>query len=318
MNRMSRRGFVRLGLAPALASPTLLGELVGSGSGQSRRSASRGGERLTAQEIVDRIKKSVGVEWNATTVDTFKAGDPSTVVTGVVTTSLATIDVMRRAVKSGANLIVTSGPTFYSRTDGAVPPTGQGPATALSVSSADPVLNAKHRFIRANNLVVWRFSDHWRLRAPDPFVQGLTDALGWAKFRAGTDPRRVTVPPVTLDALVTDVKTALNARGGMRVIGDPRTRVRRIGVVPGSVPIHAALALLPEVDVMIAGEVREWESAEYARDTVTAGVDKGLILIGRTLSEDAGMKVCAAWLQTIAPGLPCRWMAIGDPYWRPA
>lgn len=295
MNRLSRREFVRLGATGAVAAPFVLDP------------APMGAAGLTAQQIVDRIKNLVGVQWKADTVDTFKAGDPSTVVTGVITTSLATLDVMRRAVKVGANMVITSGPTFYSRADSATPS-----------SSSDPVFAAKNELIKTNNLVVWRFSDHWRLRTPDPFAQGLTDALGWAKYRASDDPARVTLPAVTLDALVADAKTRLNARGGMRIIGDPQARVQKVGVLPGSVPIQAALTLLPQVDVIIAGEVREWEATEYARDTVTAGLDKGLILIGRTLSEDTGMKVCAEWLQTIVPDTPCRWMPIGDPYWRPA
>lgn len=293
MNRLSRREFVRLGAAGAVA-PFVVDP------------APLGAAPLTAQQIVDRIKNAVGVEWTATTADTFKAGDPSTVVTGIVTTSLATIDVMRRAVKAGANMVITSGPTFYSRADSTAPP------------SSDPVFTAKNELIKTNNLVIWRFSDHWRLRTPDPFAQGLTDALGWAKYRTNNDQQRVTVPAVTLDALVADVKTKLNARGGLRIIGDPQARVQKIGVLPGSAPIQAALALLPQVDVIIAGEVREWEAAEYARDTVTAGLHKGLILVGRTLSEDTGMKVCAQWLETIVSEVPCRWMPVGDPYWRPA
>ena len=69
----------------------------------------------TAQEIVDRVKKNIGVDWSSDDVDTFKAGDPSTVVTGVVTTSMATLDVLQKAVQAGANLIITAAPTFYSR-----------------------------------------------------------------------------------------------------------------------------------------------------------------------------------------------------------
>ena len=294
MNRLSRREFVRLGAAGAIAAPFVLDR------------APTGAAALTAQEIVDRIRKSVGVEWKTATVDTFKAGDPSTLVTGIVTTSLATIDVMRRAVKAGANMVITGGPTFYSRADSASPP------------SSDPVFAAKNELIKANNLVVWRFSDHWRLRTPDPFAQGVIDALGWAKYRTSDDPARVTIPPLTLEALAADVKTKLGARGGMRIVGSPRAGVQKIGVLPGSVPIQATLKLLPQVDAIVAGEIREWESSEYARDTVTAGIDKALILVGRALSEDPAMKVCADWLKTIAPEAPCRWMPIGDPYWRPA
>ena len=44
---------------------------------------------------------------------------------------------------------------------------------------------------------------------------------------------------------------------------------------PASTPIQAALKMLPNVDVIVAGEVREWESVEYARDKVFAGEKKG-------------------------------------------
>ena len=76
---------------------------------------------LTAQEIVDRVKKNIGVEWGSDDVDTFKAGDPSTVVTGVVTTSMATLDVLQKAVQAGANLIITAAPTFYTKADLSTP-----------------------------------------------------------------------------------------------------------------------------------------------------------------------------------------------------
>jgi hypothetical protein len=100
------------------------------------------------------------------------------------------------------------------------------------------------------------------------------------------------------------VKSRLDARGGVRVVGRPQTRVRTIGLLPGTRSIQDTVALLPQVDAIIAGEIREWESSEYARDVVNAGLGKALILVGRSLSEDAGMKVCADWLRTIVPEAP--------------
>jgi putative NIF3 family GTP cyclohydrolase 1 type 2 len=305
MTRVSRRDFVKLGAAGAAAVPLV------------RYPITVHGAVATAQEVVDRIRQSLGVEWQADTGDTFKAGDPSTVVTGIVTTSLPTLDVMRRAVKAGANMIITSGPTFYSRADRPTPPAGRGRGAAAP-PSPDPVFTAKNEFIKANNLVVWRFSDDWRRRTPDPFTAGLIEALGWTKYRAGDDPLSATIPAVTLDRLVDDVNRKLNARGGMRIIGNRQLRIRRIGILAGSVPIQTTLKVLPAVDVLITGEIREWESSEYARDSVTEGLPRALILLGRTLSEDPGMKVCAQWLETILRDLRCRWMPVGDPYWRPA
>ena len=305
MTRVSRRDFVRLSAAGAIAVPLVHDSIP------ARAAA------LTAQDVVDRIRKSVGVQWQGETVDTFKAGDPSTIVTGVVTTSLATIDVMRRAVKAGANMIITSGPTFYSRADRPTPPAGRGRAAATP-PSPDPVFAAKNEFIKANKLVVWRFSDHWRLRPPNPFPTALIDALGWAKYRATDDALTVVLPSIALDRLVEDVNRKLNARGGMRIVGHRQLRVRRIGFLPGSVPIQTTLSALPRVDALIAGEIREWESSEYARDTVSEGLPRALILLGRSLSEDPGMNACARWLETILPDVRCRWMPVGDPYWRPA
>jgi putative NIF3 family GTP cyclohydrolase 1 type 2 len=306
VSRLSRRDFVRLGAAG------VAGTSLAFPPGAVHAAA------LTAQDIIDRIRKNLGLDWNSSTIDTFKAGDPATVVSGVVTTSLATLDVMRRAVKSGANLIVTSGPTFYSRTDSPMPPAGRGRGATPPPSTSDPVFTAKNEFIRTNKLVVWRFSEHWRRQTPDPFVVGMIDALGWTKYGSGGNPRRVTIPALTLDALAADAKAKLGARGGIRVVGDPQARVQTIGLAPGTIAIQETLAILPQVDVMIAGEIREWESSEYARDLVTAGRNTALILVGRSLSEDAGMKVCAEWLATIASDVPVHWLPAGDPYWSPA
>ena len=303
MTRVSRRVFVRMGAAGAAAAPWVLDPFA------------IGAATITARQVVERIQRSAGVEWKAVTVDGFKAGDPSTAVTGIVTSALATLDVLRRAVKAGANLIVTAGPTFYSRDDSATPAAGRGRSAAAP--APDPVFAAKSEFIRANQLVVWRFSDHWRLRSPDPFAAGLADALGWARYAADGDPGRLMVPAVTLDSLAARVKSGLEARGGVRVVGRPQTRVRTIGVLPGTRSIQETVALLPHVDAVIAGEIREWESSEYARDVVNAGLGKGLILIGRSLSEEAGMKMCADWLRPIVREAPVRWLTAGDPYWRP-
>jgi putative NIF3 family GTP cyclohydrolase 1 type 2 len=267
------------------------------------------GAGLTAQDVIDRIKQRVGVEWKTETVDTFKAGDPATVVTGVVTTSMATLPVLRRAAAAGANLIITSGPTFYGRADTPNP---------SAANSNDRIFAAKNELIATKKLVIWRFSDHWRARTPDPLVQGLSDALGWSRFAAADDPARVSIPATTLGAMATGIKKKLNARGGIRVVGDPQTAIRKVALLPATTAIDAALKALPAVDAIVAGEVREWESVEYARDTVTAGGKKGLILIGRALSEDPAMNACARWLKVIVPEVTTTWMPVGDPYWRPA
>jgi hypothetical protein len=70
--------------------------------------------RLTARQVVERIQKNVGVAWRTGTVDTLKAGDPDTPVTGIATTMMATFDVLVRASAGGANLIITHGCHFLN------------------------------------------------------------------------------------------------------------------------------------------------------------------------------------------------------------
>jgi putative NIF3 family GTP cyclohydrolase 1 type 2 len=361
---ISRRDFIVLTGAGAVATPFLLDERVTASAG------------VTAQEIVDRIKKNVGVDWNSDDVDTFKAGHPSTIVTGVVTTSIATLDVLQKAVQAGANLVITAAPTFYTKADlsitvgrgfaggatgrgqgapnrggglGAAPapspaavrgpgtgasapmppapvlpqsvvPPAQSPAVVTPSTPApiDPVYAGKNAFIEKHKLVVFRLAQHWNQRRPDPRAQGLAAAMGWTKYRTGEDSLRYEVPAILLEALASQLKKTLGVRGGIRAIGDRTMAVRKIGLLPGFTTIQASIATLPNVDVIITGEVQEWESAAYAQDVAFAGMKKGFISIGRVVNEAPGMQVCADWLKTIAPEVPVRFVSAGDPYWRPA
>jgi len=50
--------------------------------------------------------------------------------------------------------------------------------------------------------------------------------------------------------------------------------VQKFVLLPGTTPIQSALTLVSDVDAIIAGEVREWETAEYVRDKITSGEKK--------------------------------------------
>ena len=91
-----------------------------------------------------------------------------------------------------------------------------------------------------------------------------------------------------------------------------------VGLLPGTTPVQSALSLFPLVDAIIAGEVREWETVELARDKVTAGERKSLILLGRVVSENPGMNECAKWLKDVVSEVRTTWIPVDDPYWRPA
>jgi hypothetical protein len=186
------------------------------------------------------------------------------------------------------------------------------------VSAEDPVLVAKEEFIQKNALVVFRFADHWRSRKPDPFATGLAQTMGWTKYQADGDPLRYDIPAITIGALAESLAARLRARAGIRVVGEARSTVRRIAMLPGVSALAATMKALPDCDLVLAGETREWESVEYAQDCVAAGQKKGLIMLGRVLSEEPGMNLCADWLKKLIPEAAVRWLPAGDPYWRPA
>lgn len=260
---------------------------------------------LTAREVVTRIQKQVGVPWRAQTVDTFKAGDPDTPVTGIATTFMATFDVLERASKAGRNFVITHEPTFYNHED------------QTKEFAGDPVYRAKAAFIEKNRIVVFRFHDHWHARRPDGIMEGVVAALGWEKYRSA-DQRGFTLPATTLGALARDLRDRLKIRA-IRVIGDPKLPVRNVVYGPGFNSLQGAVHALsrPETDALIVGESREWEGIEYAQDAIAAGEKKGLIALGHAISEEPGMRQCAVWLKTFVTEVPVEFVPAGEPFWTP-
>ncbi len=290
----SRRAFLRAAAlltgAPAVAAAAV------------RRAAPR--RTLTAREVADRIRAGVGVPWQGSTVDGFKAGDPDSVVSGIATAAMATIDVLRRAADDGHNFVVTPEPTFYAADD------------APGARAGDPVYLAKRALVDERRLVVFRIADHWRARPPDATARALAAAMGWTE--RGGDDRTYVVPATTVGDVVALARTRLGVRGGLRVIGDARARVRRVLVSPGTVEWPDTVRRLAGVDLILAGEPREWEAVEYAHDAVTAGRLAGMVAVGRVISEEPGMRACAEWLRTLFPEVAVRPLAVADPYWSPA
>ena len=72
-----------------------------------------------------------------------------------------------------------------------------------------------------------------------------------------------------------------------------------------------------DVETLIVGESREWETVEYVRDMVELGGQKALIIMGHADSEDPGMKYCASWLSNFIHEVPVKHIPAGNPLWSP-
>jgi putative NIF3 family GTP cyclohydrolase 1 type 2 len=262
-------------------------------------------KRPTAREVVAAIQQHVGVPWMTQTVDTFKVGYPDTPVTGIAVTMMATLDVLQRAAANGQNLVITHEPTFYNHLD---KPEG--------MEESDPVWAEKRAFIDKHGLVVWRFHDHWHRMNPDGILTGMVHALGWEKAQNAENPYLFTLPETTVEKLAADVAKRLDTPV-LRVVGNPELKVTQIALSPGAagfVPETHALEM-DNVEVLLVGETREWETVEYATDAVTEGRRKALIVIGHVPSEQAGMEECARWLKTFIKGVPIEFVPTKQPFW---
>jgi len=262
-------------------------------------------KRPTAREVVAAIQKNVGVPWNSETVDTFKAGNPDTPVTGIAVTMMATLDVLQRAAEKGENLIITHEPTFYNHLD--IPE---------DLAQSDPVWTAKRAFIEKHRLVVWRFHDHWHRRKSDGILVGVMHALGWEKYQNPANQYLFTLPETKLERLALEVANRLDTPV-LRVVGNPEMKVTRVALSPGSAGfVRETRALASDnVELLLVGETREWETVEYAADAVTAGKAKALIVIGHVPSEQPGMEECARWLKTFVKEVPIEFVPTRQPFW---
>ncbi|HEY9166653.1 MAG TPA: Nif3-like dinuclear metal center hexameric protein [Candidatus Kryptonia bacterium] len=258
----------------------------------------------TAEQVIERIKKNVGVSWFEPTVDTFKAGDSSDTVRGIAVTMMSTLDVLQRAAADGDNLIITHEPTFYGHED----------QTTKLLN--DPVYVAKQAFIKEHHLIIWRFHDHWHARRPDGIHTGMIHALGWEEFKDKDNDYVFHLQPTTLKELALSLKQKLGIHT-LRVIGDSSAKVSTVSLSEGfpGFDSNRRYFQFPGVDVMIMGEGHEWETIEYAADAVTENNKKGLIVLGHIPSEQAGMEECARWLRTFVNEVPVEFVPAKEPFW---
>jgi hypothetical protein len=279
------------------------GALAGSGFIAGTTSMLRGAA-LTAGDVVDRIKQHIGIPWNDKSYrDTYKIGNPDMPVLGIATTFMSNLDVLQRAHAAGLNMVVTHEPTFYSDAD------------LIEPLKNNPMYHFKLDWANKNSMVVWRFHDHWHARKPDGIFEGWNRALGWEKYLMNDDPRRWNIPPTTLGTVAKHFTNSLKT-GSLRIIGDLNLPVTHVG--RGGHGLANNMEVLPKVDLLIVSEAREWDSAEYIRDTVLSGQKKGALIISHEAGEEAGMDNCAAWLKSFVSEVPIRFVETKDQFWMPA
>ncbi|MEO6290737.1 MAG: Nif3-like dinuclear metal center hexameric protein [Ginsengibacter sp.] len=260
-------------------------------------------ETLTVQQVIDLILRSIPGAPFPKTVDTIKSGDSTQLVSGIVTTMFATNAVIEKAINEQANFIIAHEPTFYNHLD------------ETDWLENDEVYKHKKDLLEKNKIVVWRFHDGIHTHKPDGVLAGVLSALEWQQYYNPNNPEMISIPATSLGTIITHVKDKLEIPH-VKVIGDPSQMCTRIALVPGASGGRSQINTLQKEnpDLMICGEINEWETAEYIRDLQQKGSTTSLIVTGHAVSEEPGLEWLVIWLQPQIPGIKISHIPSGDPF----
>ncbi|MBV8389900.1 MAG: Nif3-like dinuclear metal center hexameric protein [Mucilaginibacter sp.] len=249
-------------------------------------------QSYTVKQIIDLFMKQVPGAPFPNTVDTLKSGSMDTVVTGIVTTMFATIDVIRKTIDLGANFIIVHEPTFYNHLD------------ATEWIKDDDVLQYKIDLLNKHDIAIWRNHDTIHQLKPDGVTKGVLEQLEWQQYAGKDIPNILTFPPTSLKDLITHAKDKLHIEK-VRFIGDPNQSCTKVLFIPGAAGGTRQIQSIGKVkpDVLFCGEIAEWETAEYVRDARAKGDNISLVVLGHIASEEPGSAFMFQWLRDNVPSV---------------
>lgn len=293
MKNFNRRKFIAAGLKTAGAAALVAIPAI---------SALAARKEYTVQEIIDMILKEVPGAPFKQTVDTLKSGSADSKATGIVTTMFATVDVIKKAAAMKANFIIAHEPTFYNHADD------------TNWTGDNHIVKQKQDLLKQAGITVWRFHDYIHSLRPDGVMYGTLKKLNWLQYNKNAE-RTFTIPASTVKEVIAHVKSSLGIEH-LRMVGDMNAPCSKITLLPGAWGGDNQIRTIEadKPDVVLIGEIREWETAEYMRDARLLGSKTSMILLGHIASEDPGMEWLVDWLQPKVEGIKVTHIASGSPF----
>jgi len=238
----------------------------------------------------------------ASTVDTLKAGNRNIQVSGIVTTMFATIDVIKKAIAAEANFIIAHEPTFYNHQD------------QTDWLQQDDVYSYKADLLQKHNISVWRNHDYIHSLVPDGVQSELVNQLAWKDFQDKEKQNRIIIPATSLRSLIQHIKDKLKIYT-LRYRGDLDQSCKKILLMPGAAGGRRQIEAIgkEQPDVIIVGEIQEWETPEYVRDAGSKGKKLSLIILGHIDSEEPGSAFMEKWIKQNVPGMTVHHFPAGNP-----
>ncbi len=256
---------------------------------------------ITVGEIMDLFIRQIPGAPLANTVDTLKSGSRDTIVTGIITTMFATIPIIQKAIAAKANFIIAHEPTFYNHAD------------EVSWLKNDDVYQNKKELLQQHSIAVWRNHDYIHSLAEDGVREGVLVQLNWKQYDSNKTNAVVTIPETSLQTLIDYVKSKLNIQM-VRYIGTLSQSCQKVLLMPGAAGGKRQIEMMSRAkpDVLVCGEISEWETAEYVRDARAGGEALSLIVLGHIASEEPGSEWMKDWLKKNVPGVNAMHIATGN------
>jgi putative NIF3 family GTP cyclohydrolase 1 type 2 len=289
----TRRRFIATSLATGAAAAFPMANIFAKEHSQG----------VTIQDVIDVLLKEIPNAPFSQTVDTIKSGSTTPEVTGIVTTMFSTVSVIRRAVELKANFIIAHEPTFYNHTD------------EVGWLEDHEVYKFKKQLLESNGITVWRMHDYIHSFRPDGVMVGVLKSLGWERYYNPEKRNLLSIAPTTVGQIVALAKSGLGI-SKLKVVGKLDQPVKTVGLIPGAIGGRAQINLMKSEspDLLMVGEIQEWETSEYFRDLNAMGSQKSLVVLGHAVSEEPGMEWLSGWLKTRFPALGITHVASGDPF----
>lgn len=261
-------------------------------------------DAFTVKQVIDIILKEVPDFNRPSTVDQLRSGSMEQQVTGIVTTMFPTIEVIEKTYKAGANFIIAHETPFYNNND------------ETEWLKDDDAYKYKIGLLNKYKIAIWRFHDHWHAHKPDGIAMGNLIKLGWEKYYNPDTPRMITLSkPMTIQSIADLAKQKLGI-SMVRVVGNLKQLCSTIYLAFGYMDPRAQIPVIQQnkPDVILSGETREWETVERVRDGQLMGQKTSLLVLGHSVSEEAGMEYAAKWLQPKVPGIKITHIPSNNPF----
>jgi len=294
-----------------MAKSTVNNEMRRSRRQQLRKSACHVRPAPTCADLVGIVEEFLGMDYMLWPDGGYHSGSADTPVRGVLITWMANVAALTEAVRQSCNIVVChEAPLFAEKRE--MPPYRWLTPNVGPLEPSRHPNSRRRRLIEKHGLTV--FVCHYGL---DRFghEKAFADAVGLTRKYCdhGWESVYELARPTTVAALADDIKRRLRIEGTIRVAGDLKKRVRRVGNFWGGLGLLSNVYWLREsilhgAEVGICGETDEL-MMHYAID---AGVP--LIETSHQLSEEIGMRYYAGQVKHRFPDLRVVTFLQGRPY----